>query len=94
MAGAFGGVTWVAKQRLAVYIFGQVPSRPRCVRADMSMDRFLLSTRLGTMVIEFMLNGKKVSSQAAEDTPLLWVIRNEFALKGTKFGCGIAQCGV
>ncbi len=44
-------------------------------------------------MIEFMLNGQKVSSQAAKDTPLLWVIRDEFALKGTKFGCGIAQCG-
>lgn len=44
-------------------------------------------------MIEFMLNGQKVSSQAADDTPLLWVIRDEFALKGTKFGCGIAQCG-
>ncbi len=44
-------------------------------------------------MIEFMLNGQKVSSQAAKDTPLLWVIRDEFALKGAKFGCGIAQCG-
>ncbi len=44
-------------------------------------------------MIEFMLNGQKVSSQAARDTPLLWVIRDEFALKGAKFGCGIAQCG-
>lgn len=44
-------------------------------------------------MIEFILNGQKVSSQAAEDTPLLWVIRDEFALKGAKFGCGIAQCG-
>ena len=44
-------------------------------------------------MIEFILNDQKVSSQAAEDTPLLWVIRDEFALKGAKFGCGIAQCG-
>ena len=44
-------------------------------------------------MIEFTLNGRRVTSQAAEDTPLLWVIRDEFNLKGTKFGCGIAMCG-
>ncbi len=43
--------------------------------------------------VAFMLNGRRVSSQAPADTPLLWVIRDEFALTGTKFGCGIAQCG-
>jgi len=42
---------------------------------------------------EFTLNGRRVSSKAADDTPLLWVIRDEFGLKGTKFGCGIAMCG-
>ena len=41
----------------------------------------------------FSLNGQPVSPQAPEDTPLLWVIRDELGLKGTKFGCGIAQCG-
>ncbi len=42
---------------------------------------------------DFRLNGRRVSSAAADDTPLLWVIRDEFGLKGTKFGCGIAMCG-
>jgi isoquinoline 1-oxidoreductase alpha subunit len=42
---------------------------------------------------EFTLNGEKVSATAEADTPLLWVIRDEFGLKGTKFGCGIAMCG-
>lgn len=41
----------------------------------------------------FTLNGKTVSVESDDDTPLLWVIRDELALKGTKFGCGIAQCG-
>ena len=41
----------------------------------------------------FTLNGKPVSASSPEDTPLLWVIRDELKLKGTKFGCGIAQCG-
>ncbi len=44
-------------------------------------------------MIEFLLNGKKITSDAEADTPLLWVIRDEFGLKGTKFGCGIALCG-
>lgn len=42
---------------------------------------------------EFELNGSTVSSDSPADTPLLWVIRDELGLKGTKFGCGIAQCG-
>ena len=42
---------------------------------------------------EFNLNGKTVTSSSEEDTPLLWVIRDELKLKGTKFGCGIAACG-
>lgn len=39
------------------------------------------------------INGKSVSVKADEDTPLLWVLRDELNLVGTKFGCGIAQCG-
>lgn len=44
-------------------------------------------------MIEFYLNGEKVNSQSADDTPLLWVIRDEFKLTGTKYGCGVAMCG-
>ena len=44
-------------------------------------------------MIEFELNGESVTSASETDTPLLWVIRDELKLKGTKFGCGIAQCG-
>src|SRR5258708_13361602 len=39
------------------------------------------------------LNDRSVSVNIAEDTPLLWVIRDEIGLKGTKFGCGIGMCG-
>ena len=42
---------------------------------------------------KFTLNGKAVNAQAAPDTPLLWVIREEMGITGTKFGCGIAQYG-
>ena len=41
----------------------------------------------------FTLNGRDVSVDVADDTPLLWVIRDEVGLKGTKFGCGIGMCG-
>jgi isoquinoline 1-oxidoreductase subunit alpha len=44
-------------------------------------------------VIEFQLNGNGVSTDSPDGTPLLWVIRDELKLKGTKFGCGIAMCG-
>lgn len=41
----------------------------------------------------FELNGRAISVDAADDTPLLWVIRDIAGLKGTKFGCGIGLCG-
>ena len=41
----------------------------------------------------FELNRRTISVDVAEDTPLLWVIRDEIGLKGTKFGCGIGMCG-
>jgi isoquinoline 1-oxidoreductase alpha subunit len=44
-------------------------------------------------MIQFKLNGETFSTDSPPDTPLLWVIRDEVKLKGTKFGCGIARCG-
>ena len=44
-------------------------------------------------MIEFEVNGKSVTTDSDPETPLLWVIRDELKLKGTKFGCGIAMCG-
>jgi isoquinoline 1-oxidoreductase subunit alpha len=46
----------------------------------------------GTMV-SFTINGRQVQSDAPEDTPLLWVVRDEIGLTGTKYGCGAARCG-
>ena len=45
------------------------------------------------MNISFSVNGTRASVDVAPDTPLLWVIRDVLDLKGTKFGCGMAQCG-
>lgn len=45
------------------------------------------------MAITATVNGKPVSITTDPDTPLLWVIREELKMTGTKFGCGIAACG-
>lgn len=45
------------------------------------------------MAISLTVNGQKRSVDIESDTPLLWVIRDELGLKGTKFGCGAALCG-
>ena len=44
-------------------------------------------------MITFTLNGQSCDVEAPPDTPLLWVLRDSLGLTGTKFGCGMAQCG-
>ena len=44
-------------------------------------------------VISFTLNGKTETVDAVPDMPLLWLLRDTLALTGTKYGCGMAQCG-
>src|SRR3954469_24703831 len=45
------------------------------------------------MAIELTVNGVGHSVEVSPETPLLWVIRDQLGLTGTKFSCGIAQCG-
>ena len=45
------------------------------------------------MAISLTVNGEALSVDVDPDTPLLWVLRDELRLTGTKFGCGVAQCG-
>jgi isoquinoline 1-oxidoreductase alpha subunit len=45
------------------------------------------------MSIKFTINGRAIDVDVPSDTPLLWVVRDELDLKGTKFGCGIGLCG-
>ena len=45
------------------------------------------------MTIRFTLNGKDASYDGDPETPLLWVLRDDLGLTGTKYGCGVAQCG-
>ena len=45
------------------------------------------------MTVSFKVNGKPTTVDVPADMPLLWVLREVLDLKGTKFGCGVAQCG-
>ncbi|MFN4275587.1 MAG: (2Fe-2S)-binding protein [Ferrovibrio sp.] len=45
------------------------------------------------MAISFTLNGRPVTLDVDPDMPLLWAVRDEIGLTGSKFGCGMAQCG-
>jgi isoquinoline 1-oxidoreductase alpha subunit len=42
---------------------------------------------------QLKINGKSMQAEADSDTPLLWVLRDNLGLVGTKYGCGISQCG-
>ena len=53
----------------------------------------MTSMRAMNDMITFTLNGQTVETDDSLDTPLLWVIRDTFGLTGSKFGCGMAQCG-
>ena len=44
-------------------------------------------------MVTFTVNGEERTVDVPGDTPLLWVLRDELRLTGTKFGCGVAQCG-
>jgi isoquinoline 1-oxidoreductase alpha subunit len=46
-----------------------------------------------TAVTALTVNGKNVKVDVEDDMPLLWVLRDELGLTGTKFGCGVAMCG-
>ncbi|MBO9713694.1 (2Fe-2S)-binding protein [Sphingomonas sp.] len=45
------------------------------------------------MATDFTLNGKPATFDGDPETPLLWVLRDHLGLTGTKYGCGVAQCG-
>jgi isoquinoline 1-oxidoreductase subunit alpha len=59
-----------------------------CELADAST-----STYYDPNMVSLHVNGAHHTIDVPPDTPLLWVIRDELALTGTKFGCGVAQCG-
>jgi len=47
----------------------------------------------GAVALELKINGTTLTTDADPSTPLLWVLRDHLGMTGTKFGCGIAQCG-
>ena len=58
------------------------------------MPNFKPRIKINPMAIfTLQINGKKYQADVAADTPILWVLRDHLGLVGTKFGCGIAQCG-
>jgi isoquinoline 1-oxidoreductase alpha subunit len=52
-----------------------------------------MATRVENMKAELRVNGEPRAIEADGDTPLLWVLRDHLRMTGTKFGCGIGQCG-
>ena len=50
-------------------------------------------TLLNERLMELLVNSRRATVDAPPDTPLLYVLMNDLALKGPRFGCGLAQCG-
>jgi isoquinoline 1-oxidoreductase subunit alpha len=48
---------------------------------------------MSNITVTLTVNGQRQTITAASDTPLLWVLREQLKLTGTKFGCGVGQCG-
>jgi isoquinoline 1-oxidoreductase subunit alpha len=65
----------------------------KCSASEASINTNLFQLGDFIMSIKFQINGKSVAANAEGDTPLLWVIRDELGMTGTKFGCGAALCG-
>src|ERR1700760_2990723 len=63
------------------------------IRRPISSNNKNIASRERTLMARLNINGKVRDVQAEPDTPLLWVIREHVGLTGTKYGCGIAQCG-
>src|SRR3989449_2468605 len=62
-------------------------------RFERSLHHFQDGQQEGDMAIDFRVNGRAVSVDVPDGTRLLWVLREELGLTGTKYGCGAAQCG-
>jgi isoquinoline 1-oxidoreductase subunit alpha len=59
-----------------------------------NFPNFSLQPNFPCMAIyTLQINGKQYKADVASDTPLLWVLRDHLGLVGTKYGCGVAQCG-
>src|SRR5215470_13654608 len=81
------------KRCLAAFGFcpDQQPSFTTRIRA--SFLKVFNSSRERTLMAKLNINGRVHDVQVEPETPLLWVIREQVGLTGTKYGCGVAQCG-
>ena len=78
--------------RRAVYWYNpRIFRRPAFAGPDASP--IIITTYRGKLMPEFFINGRRSQTDAATDTPLLWVLRDHLGLTGTKYGCGQALCG-
>ncbi len=62
-------------------------------RSDVTIAAFIFTGGVAMASVSFTVNGRAVAVGADADTPLLDVLRNHLGLKGSKFGCGLEQCG-
>jgi len=66
--------------------------RKRSWRARACREKSVLQF-IGKNMIRFSVNGERIETDVAADTPLLWFLRDNLQMTGTKYGCGIALCG-
>jgi isoquinoline 1-oxidoreductase alpha subunit len=64
-----------------------------CYSPNCFFTTFNIENIINMPKYKLLINGKNLEADVAADTPLLWVLRDHLGLVGTKYGCGIAQCG-
>src|ERR1041385_1076537 len=70
-----------------------VAAGTRAASTTLNLTRPTYAFSLEERMAKININGRLLEVQTEGDTPLLWVIREQIGLTGTKYGCGIAQCG-
>ena len=78
------GITAITRSMTSSCFFRRIKNNPAIAATE---------NGTGDQMTSLKINGKPTSCQSAGDTPLLWVLRDELGLTGTKFGCGAALCG-
>src|SRR5207244_4082850 len=81
---------WSRPGRALAAVFSSHPSRHH---SNHNKNRRQGNARERILMAKLNINGSLRDVQVEPDTPLLWVIREQVGLTGTKYGCGVAQCG-
>lgn len=105
MSGSASGA-WEGNPRAPAIIAprerGRLPrTETDCEKQSASVSEWAVAKRglcgsvqgIARMKVELKVNGTHMRADVDDDTPLLWVLRDALKLKGTKYGCGIGQCG-